>query len=324
MTKLDEPRLDHEIELRMMGDWGHANLHRLCGWLAAEMGRRVPLGSRFSTWNGRGGTDAVDAVLEGRVDTAFFVPACFAADFLRPEGLGAGREVERLRAIATMPQTDRLVIAIERQLGLRSLADVRAARPALRIAAGPDDGVNMVGHATHRMLEAAGLARATLERWGGTFLEDEAPWDVLAHGLSGAANVVIFEAVMLPLWSELVRARDMIFIPLDDELLTQLEQAHSMPRAQVRADRFPGLDGPFETLDFSDFLLVCSDDFAEDIAHLMTWCACETTETIEAQYRHIPAQDSPLSYPLQPAKMVQTPLPLHPGAARYYREAGYL
>ena len=73
-----EARLDHPITLHMMGDWGIANLHRICGWIGAELWRRSPAGSKFATWAGRGGTDAITAVLDGDVQTALFVPAGFA------------------------------------------------------------------------------------------------------------------------------------------------------------------------------------------------------------------------------------------------------
>ena len=55
----DEPRLHRSITLHFMGDWGQANLHRVCGWLAQEVGDRSGAHSRFAIWNGRGGVDAV-------------------------------------------------------------------------------------------------------------------------------------------------------------------------------------------------------------------------------------------------------------------------
>ncbi|MGO9700918.1 MAG: hypothetical protein ACLPX7_16830, partial [Xanthobacteraceae bacterium] len=64
-----EARLERPITLHMMGDWGIANLHRICGWIGAELWRRSPAGSKFATWAGRGGTDAITAVLDGEVQT---------------------------------------------------------------------------------------------------------------------------------------------------------------------------------------------------------------------------------------------------------------
>src|SRR4029079_10004780 len=60
--KLAGPRIERDVELDMMGDWGIANLHRICGWIAAETWFRSGDGSRFATVNGRGGRDAIEAV----------------------------------------------------------------------------------------------------------------------------------------------------------------------------------------------------------------------------------------------------------------------
>jgi TRAP-type uncharacterized transport system substrate-binding protein len=318
------PRIDREVTVRMMGDWGTANLHRICGWLGAEMWARCPPNSTFVTWHGRGGTDAIDALLQRRVDTALFVPASLGRNVVAGKGVWRGPGAERLRAIATLPQDDRLVFLVDAALGVRTLADVRQKRPALRIAAAVDDGVNMAGYATHRLLEAAGLPRREIEAWGGAFVEGEAPWDILPHAIEGRANAILFEAIMLPLWKDLLAKRRMNFIAIDADVLVEAERTYALPRGTVPADRFPGQTQAFETIDFSDFLLMCTDDLADDVAYLMAWCVCETTATIEKQYRHIPPKDSPLTYPLVPAKMARTSIPLHPGAARYYRDAKVL
>lgn len=319
-----EPRIDRDITVQMMGDWGIANLHRINGWLMAEMGARSGPGSRFACWAGKGGTDAFGAVLSGAVDTSFFVPAGFARTVIEGKGIYSHPDIGRLRAIGTFPQDDRLVIAIDARHGVRTLAQLRQKRPALTIALAFDDGENMAGFAANRLLEAAGIPRAVLEGWGCIFVEGEAPWDTIPLVTEGPADTVIFEAVMTPYWKDLQASRDMAFIPIDDAALTSLERDYSWARGPVPADRFEGLEKPFETLDFSDFLLMCRDDLNDEIAYLMAWCGCETTATIERQYSHIPPKDSPLTYPLDPAKISQTSIPLHPGAARYYRDAGLL
>lgn len=73
----------------------------------------------------------------------------------------------------------------------------------------------------------------------------------------------------------------------------------------------------------SDFLTV-RDDMPDDVAHLLTWCLVEKREAIERQYYHLSPERSPLTYPLDPPAMCRTSLPLHPGARRYYEEAGIL
>jgi uncharacterized protein len=100
--KSKEPRIEAQIErpitLHMMGDWGIANLHRICGRISAELWRRSQPGSKFATWAGRGGTDAIDAVLDGEVQIALFVPAGFARTVCDGKGISKRCDVTRLRA----------------------------------------------------------------------------------------------------------------------------------------------------------------------------------------------------------------------------------
>jgi uncharacterized protein len=319
-----EARLDRPITLHMMGDWGIANLHRICGWIGAELWRRSPAGSKFATWAGRGGTDAIDAVLDGDVQTALFVPAGFARTIFEGRGICQRADVGRLRALGTLPQDDRMVFAIDAKFGISSFAELRAKRPALRLATAYDDGVNMAGFAAHRLLEAENVSVATIESWGGKVALGEAPWDIVPLVTRGDADAVLFEAVMTPFWRDMCAARKMNFLPFEDAALSEVESKFAWRRADVSGDRFPGLTGPFRALDFSDFLLLCRDDFPDDVAYVIAALLCETPELLEAQYRHIPPKDSPVTYPLEPRKIAATPIPLAKGAERYYREHGHL
>jgi uncharacterized protein len=319
-----EARLDRPITLHLMGDWGIANLHRICGWITAELWRRSPTGSRFATWAGRGGTDAIASVLDGEVQASLFVPAGFARTIFEGHGICARADVGRLRALGTLPQDDRLVFAIDARYGVRDFATLRAKCPALRLATAWDDGVNMTGFAAYRMLEASGISAATIESWGGMMLLGEAPWDVVPKVTNGEADAVLFEAVMTPYWREMCAARQVNFLPFEDSALDEVEKKFAWRRAEVAADRFPGLSAAFHALDFSDFLLCCRDDFPDDIAYAIASLLCETPELLESQYRHIPPKDSPVTYPLKPQNIAATPIPLARGAERYYREHGHL
>lgn len=319
-----EARLERPITLHMMGDWGIANLHRICGWIAAELWRRSPPGSRFATWSGRGGTDAIEGVLDGVVQIALFVPAGFGRTIFEHRGINWRADAGRLRALGTLPQNDALVFAIDAQFGVESFADLRRKRPAFRLSTALDDGVNMTGFAAHRMLEASGVSAATIESWGGKLLLGEAPWDTIPLVTTGKADAVLFEAVMTPYWRDLCRVKEMNFLPFEDSALAQVEDQFKWNRIQVAADRFPRLPGPFQALDFSDFLLVCRDDFPDDLAYVIASIMCETPDILESQYRHIPPADSPVTYPLKPHKIAATSIPLAAGAERYYRENHFL
>jgi hypothetical protein len=45
------------------------------------------------------------------------------------------------------------------------------------------------------------------------------------------------------------------------------------------------------------------DDLPDDIAYTIAAVLCETPDLLESQYRHIPPNDSPVTYPLDPRKI---------------------
>lgn len=314
-------RLSRSVTLQFMGDWGQANLHRVCGWLAQEMGDRSGQHSRFAIWNGRGGVDAVKAVGRGTVDVALATPAAFARMALDGRGPYTDEPLPLLRALGTVPQLDRLVLAIDASENIQSFDDLRQRRPALRIATSPDDGVNHVGLAAHKILELAGIS---VEGWGGRFLEAERPNTCIESMMRGEASAVFHEAIMTPWWRELVEARDVTFVPIESAVLDKLEREFGWPRATLPAGYFRNLKRLLETLDFSDFAIIVRADMPDDIAELLAFCIAETSDGLERQYRHIPPQQSPVTYPLTSAGMAKTAIPLHPAAARYYASKGYI
>jgi uncharacterized protein len=314
-------RLSRSVTLQFMGDWGQANLHRVCGWLAQEMGDRSGPHSRFAIWNGRGGVDAIKAVGRGKVDVALATPASFARMALDGRGPYKDEPLPLLRALGTVPQLDRLVLAIDASENIQSFEDLRQQRPALRIATSPNDGVNHVGLAAHTILDDAGIS---VEGWGGRFLEAERPNTCIESIMRGEANAVFHEAIMTPWWRELAEARDVTFVPIESTVLDKLERELGWPRATLPVEYFRNLKRPLETLDFSDFVLIVRADMPDDIAELLAFCIAETSDALERQYRHIPPERSPVTYPLTPAGLAKTAIPLHPAAARYYASKGYI
>jgi TRAP-type uncharacterized transport system substrate-binding protein len=97
---------------------------------------------------------------------------------------------------------------------------------------------------------------------------------------------------------------------------------HGWGEATVTAGYLPGLQADLRALDFADFLLVCRDDFDDDLAYLVTWCMIRTRQALEAQYAMLPQERSPLVIPIDPVEMAKTPIPLHPAAERAYRDVG--
>lgn len=311
-----EPVLDRRINLTLQGDWGQANLHRICGWLAQEVGDRCEPGSEFLIRSGRGGADAIHAVLSGQVDVALLTPTA-AMGMVAGGGPLAVERSERLRALGTLPQRDRLVTCVDAELGVSEMEELATRMPQLRIATSPDDGVNLVGLAAHRQLQALGIERAALDAAGGSWFYDERPFPAIAAFRDGAANVLIHEAIMMPAWQRITDHRSVVYLDAPASVLDAFGAWH-WPSAVVPEGYLPGLRHDLTALEFSDFLLLCTDALPDDIAALIAWCMVATRDALEVQYRHIPPDHSPLSYPLEPQAIAAAPIALHPAAAKVY------
>lgn len=299
----DEPRLGRPVSLAFRGDWGQANMHRICGWLAQEIGDRSPHGSRFAIWSGRGGTDQIEALQAGEADIAVVTPAA-AVPMLKPEGLCA---------LGVIGQRDRLVVAVDASLPVATVADL-AALSGVTVTTSPDDGVNLIGLAAHKALRLAGVDPDKL-----SFRYDERPFPPISWFADGQADVLIHEAIMTPHWQKIAARRPVRYLPWGDDVLTAFA-AEGWPSATVQAGYLPGLAEDLLTLDFSDFALLCPRTLPDDVAYVAAWCMVKTRRALEAQYAHIPRDHSPVTYPLVPADMARTPVPLHPAAARAYAD----
>jgi TRAP-type uncharacterized transport system substrate-binding protein len=327
VTQADEsgtataPVIDRPITLTFQGDWGQANMHRICGWLAQEIGDRCPPGSRFAIWSGRGGADAFAAVLDGAVDIAIATQTAAGAMLVTGSGPLTMPGADRLRALGTLPQRDRLVVCADAALGLAQVGDLAPAGPGLRIATSPDDGVNLIGLAAHQLLKASGADPAGLAAAGATFSYHERPFTAIAEFARGEANVLIHEAIMMPAWQRVTDARPVAYLPIGQAAAATFA-AWDWPTAVVPAGYLPRLGRDLTTLEFSDFLVACRDDLPDDVARLAAWCMVATRRALEVQYQHFPPDRSPVTHPLDPAAIAATVIPLHPAAAEAYERLG--
>jgi TRAP-type uncharacterized transport system substrate-binding protein len=320
-----EPSLARSYTLNFIGDWGQANFHRICGWLTQEFCDRVGPESRVATWSIRhGGIEALPLVQSGEAQLCLATPAALISKALTGEAIfNSSSPIPNLRALGTLPQNDKLVLAIDPKFGIKTFEQLRTEKPPLRIAASTDDGTNFIGYVTRRFMERHGVSEAELQSWGGRYVAAHRPESCIQFVMDGAADAIIQEAIMTPGWAHIVENKLVRPVPAEPATLEKLEHDLGMG-TKVLPKGFWKDSEEMPALDFSDFLVVVRDDMPEDVAYLLTWCLVETRANIEAKYKHIPQHKSPLSYPLDPKKMGKTSLPLHSGAEKFYRHGGYL
>lgn len=322
---LSAPYIERSLVLNFYGDWGLANFHRICSWLCQEFCDRAGSRSQVAIRSWRdGGVEAMQAVQDGSAQLCIATPAMLLPLALAGEGMFEGRAMPDLRALATIPQNDRLVLAINPSFGIDNFEALRTKKPALRIAASVNDGSNFIGHVSQCLMDAHGISNAELESWGGGYVTRTRPDEALALMQSGEVDAVIQEAIMTPWWSGVINEGKAVPLPAEAEALEKLESEFGFASNTLPAYYWESFGQELPALDFSDFVVLVRSDLPEDVAYLLSWCLVETREKFERQYRHIPLRQSPVSYPLVPSQMAITPIPLHDGAKRYYLDAGHI
>ena len=318
-----DPRLTRSYTLNFVGDWGGANFHRICAWLSQEFCDRAGPGSRTATWTLRdGGMDSLQQLHEGAVDLAVATPAGLLGQALTGEGMFK-TAMPGLRAIGTLPQNDRMVLAVAPGYNFKTMEELRKAKPPIRLVTSTDDGTNFIGYVATKFLEAHGLSKSTIESWGGKVLTRHRPEQCVALVESGEADALLQEAIMTVWWRGLVEEDKLVPLAAEADALASLQKSLGLGTNHLPAGWWSNLTEELPALDFSDFVICVRDDMPKEVAYLLTWCLVETRHMLEGQYKHIPPAKSPLTYPLEPAKMAKTPVPLHDGAEEYYSKADF-
>ena len=326
-TKATEPHLERSLSLSFIGDWGGANFHRILSHLTQEFCDRAGPETRIGIFNIRhGGTEALSSIHDGSADLCLATPAGIIAKSALTGSMSElfPSPMPDLRALAILPQNDRMVLAIDPKFGINSFAELRAKKPALRIATSAHDGTSFIGYVASRYMAAHGIDEATLRSWGGEYVTGPRPEQSLFLARDGEVDAVLQEAIMTGWWIDVVEGRGWVPLPAEGQVLEILEGELGLGSNELPKGYWTSLEHPLPALDFSDFLVLVRADMPEDVAHLLAWCLVETREGLEAQYCHLSQRRSPLSYPLAPEKMARTGVPLHEGARTFYEEKGYL
>jgi hypothetical protein len=228
------------VTLHLQGDWGWANIHRVCGWIGAEVVEHTDPRSRIAIWNGAAGKDNVLAVANGDVDVAVATPACFAAMAVAGRGPFTSEPQPGLRALGSIPQDDRMIVAAHPQLEVTSLREIRDRRLPVRVGLFPSDGKNFIAMGSRKLLATVGLSEDVVSTWGGRYVE-EAAMDRLMQMLANRdVDLVIQEGLSIPAWHETARDPGLRFPTIEPDVFDELERTWGWQRRDLRPGFFAG------------------------------------------------------------------------------------
>ena len=217
-----------------------------------------------------------------------------------------------LRGLALMGMSV-LHVVVNADGGVKSLADLAGERVGL-VSVSPD--------ATQRMAREGdvGLYRGLLMATGrvgprGVDTMALTPKELLgelAVGHLEAALVMAAHPVPPPFFDAIDRTVRLRLLEIAPDEAARIRSVYPFFKpAVIPPGTYAGQPGPIRTVGV-DFLLVCRDDLPEDVAYSLVRMLFEGSAKAPAV--------SEVTTGLDPALAPATPIALHPGAARYYRE----
>ncbi|MCH7978124.1 MAG: hypothetical protein IH935_03990 [Acidobacteria bacterium] len=304
-----------------------SNLTLIARYIAEGMQRRLGDDVLWSMYGGRGFASYVNVVAlgKGEVDFALTTPPVSAR--MGMEGKGYFQKAyPNLRAIATFAQNDWLACVVPAELGVSTFEEVKQRQIPLRVATNPFGTPNAVAFLTEKLFEAHGISLSDLEAWGGGIVPVSGAPEAARKVMSGEANMACHE--YWKAFTPLINQMPVKFLPVSEEAMEQLSrefgyQRNTIPKG-VYKPNVPERDIP--AVDYSDWVVLVNSNVPEEIAYTAAQAAVEDRENgFEILYMGRPPEERSADVPLKPEVMWKNVgVPLHPGAERYYREAGLM
>ena len=233
----------------------------------------------------------------------------FLRDAYRGKGFYAGEKPRtNLRLIANIQDPTYVLVAARAETGITDLSQVRQKVWPVRIL---EAGI---GSDSSRILAYYGLSKEVVEAAGGRVgrsHEDREAFDVVIGGGGGMST-----APEWSIWTEISQEQDLRFIELPDDLLAELAREGEQQRGTIPVGLYPGVTRPIPTVVRTGTVVYGRDDLPDAFAYDVAKALDEQQHLL--QWRHLS-----FSYNVH-AVWKGYEVPLHPGAARYYRERGYM
>ncbi|MDM7482449.1 MAG: TAXI family TRAP transporter solute-binding subunit [Halomonas sp.] len=214
-----------------------------------------------------------------------------------------GRQIENTRALASVyPNAVQLVTLAESDI--QSIADLAGKRVSV---GAPGSGTELNARA---LLEANGVSYEDFTPQRLNFNETA---DAIRDGDIDAG----FWSVGPPTSSilNLAATRDIRLIGLSDEEIANAQEVEAVfAPYELAAGMYDGMDEAVQTIGIPNVLVV-NADMDEELAYQLTQLLFENTDELIAV--HPAANDTTIEF-----TMNSTPVPLHPGALRYFEEVG--
>lgn len=218
---------------------------------------------------------------------------------------------KNLRAIATVGSSDQGFFLVREGVPINSIKELAKKKYPLRLITTPKGSTGAIASA--RILEKYGITFDDLKSWGGsiTFTSYTDAASLIADGHADA-NI----SPVVPALVELMLRVPMKWLPMEEKIIDQLVEQYGYSKNFIPKGKYSFAIEDGWTIGGANVILV-SIEVPEEIVYGITKTLCEHPKVV---------RDWGYWYADFDPKIAWKDLggPLHSGAERYYRDAGYM
>ena len=202
--------------------------------------------------------------------------------------------------------------------GVKSWKDIAAKKPRMRLAINrPDNPQTTIG-GPYEVMRAHGFSIDDIEKWGGSY--------VLGNSAIGLAAITDGKADVFmnarnlgdALIKDIAGKRALLWIDGDQATVQKAADTFNNKADMVPAGTYPFMEKPYPTVRMWVALLAGAH-VSDEVVYKYVKAIAENEARVQAVGGSLKTAFSRAKMPTNPAN-----LPFHPGAARYYKEAGLL
>jgi TRAP transporter TAXI family solute receptor len=301
------------INLRFAAAPVGSTWYAYAGALRPLMAEALPKGSNVEIMNTPMAIANTKLLAAERADVGMiFPPVASWAD----QGFGPfDKKVDNVRGLVGGMDQYFQRITVQKNSPIQTLADIKEKKLPVRIGTGPQGSLNE--YIARLILQANGLTYEDIESFGGSVTRTS--FDVLRNQFGdGKLDMIIgITTEGHPNTAELSISPGQRFIGLSDHAVKYLQKYGFSP-ATMPANMFQGQTEPVKGVGFSTSLYA-NAKLSDEHAYAITKGIVENREALKRQFGSM--EDWTAEGSAQPENLA---LPLHPGARRYYQEAGLL
>ena len=279
--------------------------------VAQALKKGLPEGSVVDIMPYSGGAGNPKLLHQGKVDIALGFPFLTA---MAVEGEEPYKEpAKELRYLVSGLDTYWYLMAVAKGVDINSYGDIKDKKFPLKLVVLPKGSAGE--WMTNMVLKNAGVTFDNINSWGGrvTLTSFDNAINMMKDGQANAFGQVATPGH--PAWTELSTTVSLHFLSINKERMEALMKKYGLEEATVPKDTFKGIDADLKTLGWSTGIIT-TDKLPDEVAYAITKTVCESKKEIMETYKGAKAFD--------PSKAFQSPIKLHPGAEKYFKEKGYL